>query len=129
MEPIRLNGEQATIPFAGTDFWLSDLGLDFLHWPKQRLIRYDKPAMRNTRPCKVLESLNPNLAEKNYARVVSWIDAEYGGVIAADAYDSKGKKFKIFSLKSFKKGQVTGMQIRNEKTDTKTYLELQPEPR
>ena len=30
---------QPMIPFAGTDFWLADLGMEFLHWPEQRLVK------------------------------------------------------------------------------------------
>ncbi|MBI2947607.1 MAG: outer membrane lipoprotein-sorting protein [Verrucomicrobia bacterium] len=125
-EPKNLSGDQAAIPFAGSDFWLSDLGLEFLHWPKQRLAK-DKIRMRNHRLCHVLESTNPNPADTNYAHVVSWIDREFGGLIYAVAYDAAGRKVKVFELKSFTKNQATGMQMWNEKTDTKTYLELQPE--
>ncbi|MBM3841019.1 MAG: outer membrane lipoprotein-sorting protein, partial [Verrucomicrobia bacterium] len=127
-EPARLSGAQAAIPFAGSDFWLSDLGLEFLHWPKQRLAR-DKIRMRNHRLCHVLESTNPNPADKDYAQVVSWIDREFGGLIYAVAYDAAGRKVKVFELRSFTKNQATGMQMWNEKTDTKTYLELQPGPK
>lgn len=125
---ITLAGGQSAVPFAGSDFWLGDLGLEFLHWPKQRLVK-DAIQIRNHRHCQVLESANPNPADTNYARVVSWVDREYGGLIYAIAYDAAGQKFKIFSLKSFSKGQVTGMEILNEKKDTRTYLELQPEPK
>src|SRR4051812_35117673 len=31
-QPQSLSGTQANIAFAGSDFWLSDLGLEFLHW-------------------------------------------------------------------------------------------------
>jgi hypothetical protein len=29
--PRQLTGDEAMIPFAGSDFWLADLGLEFLH--------------------------------------------------------------------------------------------------
>src|SRR6185436_2085657 len=32
-EPISVAGDKAMIPFANTDFWLADLGLEFFHWP------------------------------------------------------------------------------------------------
>ena len=37
--PKQLTGDEAGIALAGSDFWLSDLGLDFLHWPVQRLLK------------------------------------------------------------------------------------------
>jgi hypothetical protein len=129
-KPKVLEGPDANIPFAGSDFWLSDLGLEFLHWPQQRLIRDAKITMRMSRPCKVLESSNPssNLKEGSYARVESWIDAEFGGLIYAKAYDWKGKLLKVFSLQGFKKVngtvQVKDMEIRNEQTDSRTKLEF-----
>src|SRR5580765_2644564 len=38
-QPIPFTNDQATVAFAGSDFWLIDLGLEFFHWPTQRLIR------------------------------------------------------------------------------------------
>jgi hypothetical protein len=35
----ELGGDATMIPFAGSDFWVADLGLEFLHWPKQLLLR------------------------------------------------------------------------------------------
>jgi hypothetical protein len=125
---MTLSGPEAALSFAGTDFWLSDLGLEFLHWPKQRLIRDAKITMRWGRPCKVLESTNPRPTESTYARVVSWIDSEMGSLIRAEAYGLDGRHFKVFELKSFKKingrWQVKNMEIRNDRTDSRTYLEF-----
>lgn len=125
--PVVLDGSEASIPFAGSEFWLSDLGLEFLHWPEQRLVRDRKITMRKGRPCKILESANPG-AQNGYARVLSWIDAEYGGLIYAEGYDSKGKLMKVFSIGGFKK--INGayhpkeLEIRNEKDDSRTLLEF-----
>src|SRR5579871_1424026 len=33
--PKTLTGAQADIPLANSDFWLSDLGFEFYHWPDQ----------------------------------------------------------------------------------------------
>jgi hypothetical protein len=126
---MTLTGEEAVVSFAGSDFWLTDLGLEFLHWPEQRLIRDAKITMRWGRPCKVVESINPRPTEAGYARVVSWIDAENGSLFRAEAYDVQGRRFKIFELKSVKKvngrWQVQDMELRNDKTDTRTRLEFQ----
>jgi hypothetical protein len=126
--PSTLQAAQANVPFAGSDFWLSDLGMEFLHWPDQRLVKDAKITMRNGRPCKVLESINPAPGAGSYGKVVSWIDSEYGGLIFARAYDVRGSLLKVFSLKGFKKidgtVQVKEMEIRNEQADSRTVLEF-----
>lgn len=125
-KPSLLSGPAAAIPFAGTDFWLSDLGLEFLHWPEQRLIRNAKITMKLGRSCYLLESINPAPTGSNYARVISWIDRETGGLIYTEAFDQPGKRrpFKIFSLKRFAKNQVKEMEIQNERTNSRTRLEF-----
>ena len=125
--PQTLTGAQAAVPFAGTDFWLADFGLEFLHWPEQRLDRETKLTMRSGRPCKVLVSINPNPKEGGYVRVRSWIDSEYGGLIFAEAFSATGRR-KEFSLDGFKRidGQVRvkGMKIDDYLTDSKTRVEF-----
>ena len=49
------------IPFAGSDFWIADLGLEFFHWPEQKVL---KKEFRRNCSCVVLESTNPNPAAK-----------------------------------------------------------------
>lgn len=123
-----LSGAEAAVPFAGSDFWLSDLGMEFLRWPGQRQIRDAKITMRWGRPLKVIESINPRPSAGHYARVVSWMDAELGNLIRAEAHDQEGKRFKVFELKSFQKvggrWQVRDMEIRNDQTDSRTRLEF-----
>lgn len=125
--------ENPNRPFAGSDFWLSDLGLDFLHWPEQRLVRDAKITMRGGRPCKVLESIHPNPAPQGYGRVVSWIDHEYGGLIHAKAYDASGRRYKEFSVKGVRKDsdgniQVMKMSMENLQADSSTQLEFHFSP-
>src|SRR5436190_1178348 len=50
-------GDHLAKPFAGSDFWLCDLALEFLHWPEQKIL---KTELRKTLSCKVLESINPH---------------------------------------------------------------------
>jgi len=125
---MDMTGPEAGVSFAGSDFWLTDLGLEFLHWPEQRLVRDAKITMRLGRSCKVLESTSPVPAEGTYRRVVSWIDSELGNLIYAEAYDLQNKRFKVFSLKGFKKvngrWQVKDMELRNDKADSRTRLEF-----
>jgi hypothetical protein len=112
-------------PFAQSDFWLADLGLEFFHWPAQKIL---KKEVRRSRGCIVLESTNPNPGPKNYLRVVSWIDEESNGIIHAEAYDFKNTLLKEFDPKSFKKvkGQweLQEMEIENAQTDSRTRLDL-----
>lgn len=120
-----LNGNEAAIPFANSDFWLCDLGLEFFHWPQQKVL--PKPtALKKGREYTLLESTNHNPPTNGYSRVLSWIDKESGGILLAEAYDAQGKLLKEFEPKSF--GKVNGqwqleeMQIRNVQTGSRTKL-------
>lgn len=118
--------EDTQQPFAGSDFWLSDLGLEFLHWPDQKILRRDKPEMRKGRPCRVLESNNPQA--KGYSRVRSWVDLENKGVILAEAFNSAGKLIKRFSVGSVQKvdgeWQLKDMEMIDEIRGSETRLEF-----
>ncbi|HOY56749.1 MAG TPA: outer membrane lipoprotein-sorting protein [Verrucomicrobiota bacterium] len=124
-DAVTLTGDAAAVPFAGSEFWLSDLGLEFLDWPGQQVVRSE---MRKGRSCKVLESLNPNPSSTNYARVLSWIDIEHRGILRAEGYDRERRLLKEFSIGSFKKvqgrWQLKSMEIRNEATDARTRIEF-----
>jgi hypothetical protein len=116
---------EASIPLAGSDFSLADLGLEFLHWPVQRQL---KGEMRLGEPCYVLESSDPQARE--IVRVKSDIDKEFGAPLLADAYDAQGHLVKEYSLhgSSFKKvngrWQVEKMEIHNKKTGSHTELKF-----
>jgi hypothetical protein len=120
-----LYGEKIMTPFIGSDFWVADLGLEFFHWPEQKILKHD---MKRGRSCEVLESANPNPSTNSYSRVVSWIDNETLGIVHAEAYDFKNKLLKEFDPKSFKKvnGQweLQEMEIRNVQTSSRTRLEF-----
>lgn len=122
---LDLAANKAMVPFAGSDYWLVDFGLDFFSWRDQRLV---KKEMRKGRSCKVLESLNPEPVPGVYARVVSWIDAETGYLIKATAYDLRNKVIKEFTIGPVRK--VNGKWLLKEMTimdgqkDTRTTLEF-----
>jgi Outer membrane lipoprotein-sorting protein len=113
------------IPFAGTDYSIGDLGLDFLHWPGQSQM---KGEMRLGEPCYVLVSTNAPAG--GIARVKSYIDKEYNSPLIAEAYDTNGVLVKSFSLhlSSFKKVngqyQPEKLEIQNEKTGSHTVLKF-----
>ena len=116
-----------TSSFFGSDFWLCDLGLEFFHWPAQKILPKSTNLKRG-REYTLLESTNPNPPTNVYSRVLSWIDKESGGILAAEAYDAHGEKLKEFEPKSFKKvnGQweLSEMEIRNVQTGSRTRLEF-----
>ena len=88
------------MPFAGSDFSIADLGLEFLHWPEQDLT---KKEVKRSLSCDLLESVNPHLVPGGYSRVISWIDIESHGIVMAQAYDSRGKLLKEFIPKKIEK--------------------------
>jgi len=119
----KLSGNQTMVPFAGSDFWVTDLGLEFLHWPKQLLL---KKEMRRSRSCNVLESVNPEPIPGAYGRVRCWIDIESDGIVLAQAYDSQDKLLKEFAPKEIKKiqgeWQLEEMEIRNVQAGSRTRV-------
>jgi hypothetical protein len=115
-------------PFAGSDFWVADLGLEFLHWPQQRVLRKQ---MRKGLFCDVLQSVNPEPARGGYSRVVSWIAAnrpEDIVIVHAEAFDSNDKLLKEFDPKKVEKvnglWQLEEMEIRNRQTGSRTRIDF-----
>lgn len=114
------------VPFAGSDFWWCDLGLEFLHWPGQRVVKQE---LSNGRLCLALDSVNPG--EGGYARIRSWIDAEYHALLRAEAYDAQGLLVKEFSTGSFRQIErpagtalwvLKDLRIRDPRADSRTEL-------
>ena len=124
----KLSGNEAMVPFAGSDFWLADLGLEFFYWPTQRVV---KKEMRRSQFCKVLESINPKPTPGAYSRVVSWIDHDSLGIMQAEAYDAQGKLVKEFDPKEVQKvggeWQVREVEMRNRHTGSRTRIEFDVE--
>jgi len=121
----QMSSAELASPFAGSDFWLCDLGLEFFHWPEQKVL---KKEVHRSCGCTVLESTNPNPTTNGYSRVVSWIDNDSLGIVEAYAYDANGKKLKDFYPKDLKKVdgqyQVQSMIMENLQTGSKTRLEF-----
>jgi len=125
-DPQQLAQDQIMAPFLGSDFWIADLGLEFLHWPKQRLLRKE---MRHSKFCYVLESVNPQPVPHGYSRVVSWLifDPPHG-IVHANAYDARGERIKQFDPKNIEKVQgeyqLEAMEMSGGKADTRTVIEF-----
>ena len=111
--------------FADSDFRVGDLGLEFLHWPAQKLL---KKELKKGQSCAVLESRNPEPATNSYSRVVSWIDIDTDGIVLAEAYDERGKLWKEFELKEAEKVNgkwtVSELQMRNLQSGSRTILKF-----
>jgi hypothetical protein len=124
-EQKALAGGQTMVPFAESDFWVADLGLEFLRWPSHRLVRKE---MRRGQATSVLECTNPEAGGGAYSRVVAWIDTDTGGIVHADAYDSSGKLLKQFSPTHFQRiegaYQVRQIEMRNRQTGSRSLLEF-----
>ncbi len=118
-----LSPPQTSGAFAGSDFGRADLGLEFFHWPEQRVLRWE---MKRSFGCKVLESRNPDLATGGYSRVLSWIHDETGGLIQAEAYDTHGNLLKEFRPTEVQKingrTELKEMEIENVQTGSITKL-------
>jgi len=125
--PAPLSAQQITAPFAGSDFSIADLGLEFLHWPDQKLLQKE---MKRSRSCLVLESTNPHPTAGGYFKVKSWVDNESHGILLAQAFDAKGNKIKEFIPGDFSKSKATGqwqlgkMQITNPQNDYTTTVQF-----
>jgi Outer membrane lipoprotein-sorting protein len=121
-----LQGADTRQVFAGSDFTLLDLGLEFLHWPQQKVL---KKEMRKSRACTVLESKSGVVDATGYQRVVSWVDNVSGGILVAEAYDAQGRMIKEFTVNSLKKidgnWQVQQMEMRTLKDKTRTRLDFE----
>jgi len=116
---------------AGSDFFLGDVGLEFLHWPEQRVLRRE---LRRSRWCQVLESTAPpDAAGLPYRRVVTWVDDETGGFIRAEAQDRGGRPWKVFSPGGVRRSDAGGyelkdLEISDVQADTFTVLEFDRAP-
>jgi Outer membrane lipoprotein-sorting protein len=122
-----LTPAQIMMPFAGSDFWIADLGLEFLHWPKQRL--RERNVISHHKASRKLESINPSPVPGGYARVVSWIMIESPhGITHADAYDIHDNVLKRFDPTNLEKiqgeYQLEEIEMRNPNTESRTVIKF-----
>jgi outer membrane lipoprotein-sorting protein len=127
--PAVLCADQLSLPFAGSDFWVIDLGLEFLHWPQQRILTKQ---MRRYVFCDKLESINPEPGKGTYSKVISWIGANRPDefvLVHAEAYDHQGKLLKVFDPRKLEKVngtyQLDQMEIRNRQRHTRTLIDFE----
>jgi hypothetical protein len=110
-----------------SDFWIVDLGLDFLHWPDQRIFQ-SKIKRRKGVACKLLESSRPTRSLSGYYKVRSWISIENGGIVYAEAFDINDRKMKVFEVAGVEKIEgvwyLKGLRIRNLRDKSMSVLEF-----
>jgi hypothetical protein len=119
----KLSGHGADIPFGGSDFWLSDLGFEFYHWPGQNKL---PDVLRRGQSCYVLECTDPQAPAGSYSRVRVWIDMNNEAPLEAEAYGTDGRLLKDFELGSVTKVngkyELKDLKITNEQTNSRTQL-------
>lgn len=91
---VLVAGDKA---IAKSDFLLRELGMEFLHWPEQRV---NGRELSNGRWCQVLESVSKK--SEGPASVKSWIDEKLGVVLSAEVYDARNVRLKHFSITQFR---------------------------
>lgn len=122
-----LSSEELMRPFAGSEFWLADLGLEFLHWPIQMVIGKE---MSRGQFCEVLESRPGSTLKNGYSKVVSWIASQRPGVVIvrAEAYDTDGRVLKQFDPKNLQRvqgqWQLQRMQMYNRQTGARSTIDF-----
>lgn len=116
------------LAIGGSDFLLKELGMEFLHWPEQRLRGRE---LSNGRWCQVLESRSGKA--EGPASVRSWIDEKLGVVLSAEVYDARNLRLKQFSITQFREQGdrwTCSVSMVDDQRGTKTELSFDgPVPR
>lgn len=81
-------------PILGSDITPRDLALDFLSWPKVRVVGRGNA---KTLPAYVLEAVSPQ-RNSPVSRVRFWISTEHFVLVQAEAYDTEGRVVKRFDV-------------------------------
>ena len=108
-------------PFLGSDFWIADLGMEFLHWPQQRIIKQESS---NGRLCDILESTNPS-TNGLYTTVRSAVDVEHKAILSAEAFDSQRRRIKQFAIKGaieIRGATIAGLIMTDDRKGSKSEL-------
>ena len=120
---VLATGKEYQIGLEKSSFMITDIGLEFLHWPFQKTVRKQ---LRKSRSCHVLESKTIEANKGNYTRVVSWVDIKSRAILAADFFTTDGKLLKRFNVKGLTKKngnwQVDELEMRNMRNGTRSRL-------
>ena len=123
-ETVTATPVEPSTAFAASDFLLGDLGFEFLYYDEHILLGEQ---VRKTRNCYILDCLNSE-PEDLYRRVKVWIEKDTLLPLRAEAYDSGGKKWKVFSIGGLKKEdgawRVTELEMENYRNNSNTRILL-----
>lgn len=108
----------------GSDFYLSDIGFEFLYWPYHRALS-GPIAMKRGRPAREIESTNPN-PNGVYAKLRYWVDRENFGILQAEAFDAQGASIRSFEPDSIVKvdgrWHIRELQMRDKVDRTRSSI-------
>ncbi len=120
----KMVGDDLNQIFAGSDFTLGDLGLEFLQWPNQQVIGR---ASRLRETCNVLLSAPLKASPGGYTHVKCWVEIHNRALLCVEAYRGQ-QRVKLFQAKSFKKlegeWQLRELELRNDVTDARTQIQF-----
>ena len=120
----KMEGAALNQVFAGSDFTLGDLGLEFLQWPNQQVIGRES-RLRET--CNILLSKPGKVLPGGYSQVKCWVEIHNRALLCVEAYRGT-KRVKLFQAKSFKKlegeWQLRELELRNDVTDARTQIQF-----
>ena len=123
-EGKKMEGAELNQIFAGSDFTLGDLGLEFLQWPNQQVIGR---ASRLRETCNILLSKPENVLPGGYSHIKCWVEIHNRALLCVEAYRGT-KRVKLFQAKSFKKledeWQLRELELRNDVTDARTQIQF-----
>ncbi len=123
-EGKKMEGVELNQVFAGSDFTLGDLGLEFLQWPNQQVIGR---ASRLRETCNILLSKPENVLPGGYSHIKCWVEIHNRALLCVEAYRGT-KRVKLFQAKSFKKledeWQLRELELRNDVTDARTQIQF-----
>ena len=102
------------------------MGMEFLHWPTQRLLR--KGICRG-QSCDILESVLPPGQTNAYVRVESCFDIDTGGPVLITADNAAGKTVTVFRPTVFRrvrgKLELSDIEMEDLRTGSTTVLHFQ----
>ena len=131
-----VNGANTEIPSAlygesirGTAINYEDVSMRFLYWPNAKIIGEDTVTYMK---CWIVRVVNPD-GRGPYSTVDVWIHKESGAVAQMYAYDDKGRKMKVFTVRKGQKFQgayilkqmrIESYNVETNKINGRTYLEI-----
>lgn len=123
LTPVQLPSLSQTIP--GSEISWMDFTLGFLWWRNGQTIGRESV---KDQTCYVIDLLSPTPRVDLYATVRVWIEAKFGMLLQAEAYDKTGALLRRVTIKSFKKindqWMIKDIEIRSFPSERKTIMRV-----